>query len=297
MNRIDSSRNTGRTRRTWLKTIIPTALFVLLGSVLLAASGSAAPLVYVVTVNQQFGTVDLATGSFHPIGNPAAEPMSNLVWGPDGSLFTLFTLSGSLVKINPSTGITTPIGPTGLGFNAFDLAGIHGKLFLTDFNNNIYSVNPHTGAATFMRATGMPPDPTVPFTFNNDGTFNLCDETFYGVNGQLYATFDSYDFNPNPSPGFMVVRTKVNPKLYRIDPSTGDATPVGHTDVQLAASVAVDGKFYGFRVLLTGFAGFPQGYSELVTIDLTTGKVSYVMTIDPATGVIFGAAPVRPPED
>jgi len=297
MNRIGSSRNTEGARLAWLKTLIQSTLFVLLGLVLLTASASAAPFVYVVTVNQQFGTVDLATGSFHPIGTPAAEPMSNLVWGPDGSLFTLFTVSGSLVKINPLTGNMKAVGPTGLGFNAFDLAGINGKLFLTDFNNNIYSVNPNTGAATFIRDTGMPPDPTVPFTFNNDGTFNLCDETFYGVNGALYATFDSYDFNPNPGPGFMVVRTKVNPKLYRIDPSTGVATPVGHTDVQLAASVAIDGKFYGFRAVLTGFAGFPQGYSELVTIDLTTGKVSYVLTIDPATGVIFGAVPVRPSED
>jgi len=298
MNRIGSTRNTERDRLTGLKTLIQSTLFVLLGLFLVTASASAAPFVYVVTVNQQFGTVDLATGSFHPIGSAAPEPMSNLVWGADGSLFTLFTLSGSLVKINPLTGDTRVIGPTGLGFNAFDLAGVGGKLYLTDFSNNIYSVNPHTGAATFMRATGMPPDPTVPFTLNDDGTFNLCDETLYGVNGQLYATFDSYDFNPNPSPGFMVVKTKVNPKLYRIDPSTSLATPVGHTDVQLAASVAVDGKFYGFRAVLTGFVGgFPQGYSELVTIDLKSGKVSYVTTIDPATGPIFGAAPVRPSED
>ena len=297
MNCIDLSRNTERTRRSRLKTAIPPTLFVLLGLVLLTASAGAAPTVYVVTVNQQFGTVDLASGSFHAIGAPAPEPMSNLVWGPDGSLFTLFTLSGSLAKINPVTGKTTVIGPTGLGLNAFTLAGVGRKLYLTDFSNNIYSVNPHTGAATFMRATGMPPDPTIPFTFNNDGTFNLCDETFYGVNGELYATFDSFDFDPTPGPASLVVTTKVSPKLYRIDPSTGDATPVGHTDVQLSASVAVDKKFYGFRGVLTGFAGFPLTYSELVIIDLTNGKVSYVLTIDPASGAIFGAAPVRPSDD
>jgi hypothetical protein len=295
MNRIASSES--RTQRTWLKTLIQPTLFVLLGLVLFTASASAAPFVYVVTVNQQFGTVDLATGTFHPIGAPAAEPMSNLVWGRDGSLFTLFSQSGSLVKINPLTGNMTVVGPTGLGLNAFDLAGVHGKLYLTDFSNNIYSVNPHTGAATFLRDTGMPPDPTVPFTTNSDGTFNLCDETLYGVNGELYATFDSYDFDPTPSTSFLVIATKVTPKLYRIDPLTGEATPIGHTDVQLSAAVAVDKKFYAFRAVLTGFAGFPQGYSELVTLDLTSGKVSYIRTIDPATGVIFGAAPVRPPED
>src|SRR5277367_2028328 len=260
MNCIGLGGNTERTRRSRLKTPIPSTLFVLLGLVLLTASASAAPIVYVVTVNQQFGTVDLASGSFHAIGAPAPEPMSNLVWGPDGSLFTLFTLSGSLAKINPETGKTTVIGPTGLGFNAFTLAGVGQKLYLTDFNNNIYSVNPHTGSAAFIRATGIPPDPTIPFTFNNDGTFNLCDETFYGVNGELYATFDSLDFDPTPGPASLVVTTKVNPKLYRIDPSTGDATPVGHTDVQLSASVAVDKKFYGLTAVVIRFAGFRLTY-------------------------------------
>ena len=297
MNCTVSSRKVVRVRLTRPKALIQSALFVFLGLFLLTASASAAPSVYVVTANQQFGAVDLATGSFHPIGAPTPEPMSNLVWGPNGSLFTLFTQSGSLVKINPLTGTTTVVGLTGLGLNAFDLAGVKGKLYLTDFSNNIYSVNPYTGAATFIRATGMPPDPTIPFSSNADGTFNLCDETFYGVNGELYATFDSYDFHPDPGPSFLVVNTKVDPKLYRIDPSTGVATPVGHTDVQLAASVAVDGKFYGFRALLTGFAGFPLGYSELVTIDLTSGRVSYVRTIDPAASVVLGAAPVRSPED
>lgn len=295
MNRFAFISNTRRIRLTGLRVFMQSVLFVLLGLFVFTATASASPLVYVVTVNQQFGTVDLATGTFHAIGAPTPEPMSNLVWGSDGSLFTLFTLSGSLVKINPLNGNTTVVGPTGLGFNAFDLAGVNGKLYLTDFSNNIYSVNPHTGAATLLRATGMPPDPSVPFTFNNDGTFNLCDETIYGVGAYLYVTFDSFDFNPNPGPSFLVVTPKVNPMLYRIDPSTGIATPVGRTDVQLSASVAVDGKFYAFRAPLTGFAGgFPQGYSQLVTLDLTTGKVSYVATIDPSAGVIFGATAVRP---
>lgn len=295
MHCIDSNRNMQKGGFTRLMMLIQSLLFVMLGLFLLPPSASAAPLVYVVNLNQQFGTLDLPTGKFHPIGAPAAEPLAGLVWGPDGSLYTLFTLSGSLVKINPSTGNMKVVGLTGLGSNAFSFAGIDGKLYVTDFNNNIYSVDRHTGAATLMRATGIPPDPTVPFTFNADGTFNLCDESFYGVNGKLYVTFDSFDFNPNADPNFLVVNPKVNPKLYRIDPWTGEATPIGHTDMQLASSVAVDGTFYGFRGVLTGFSGgFPQAYSELVTIDLDSGKISYVRPLDPALGPVFGAAPVRP---
>jgi hypothetical protein len=46
--------------------------------------------------------------------------------------------------------------------------------------------------------------------------------------------------------------------------------------------------------VITGFAGgFPQAFSELVTLDLTTGKPSFITNIDLAAGTIFGAAPVR----
>jgi hypothetical protein len=270
-----------------MRAIVVFALF------LLPASVGAQPLVYVVTASQQFGVVDLKTGAFQPIGDPAPEPLTSLVWGPDGSLLTLFGASGSLARINPSTGATAIVGPTGLGSNAFSLAEVKGKLYLTDFSNNIYSVDSGTGAATLIRATGMPADPTTPFTFNEDGTFNLCDQTFYGVDGVLYATFDAFAFNPTPGPNFLAVKTKVAPKLYRIDPSSGVATLVGRTDVQLAASVDVDDRFYAFRGVLTGFAGFPQAYSELLTLDLATGGIGFLRTIDPAAGPIFGAAPVR----
>jgi hypothetical protein len=286
-----SNRNVQFARTTAL---LQRSLIVSLALTLLAASSNAAPAVYVVTASQQFGTVDLATGKFHPIGNPGPEPMSNLVWGPDGSLLTLFTLSGSLAKINPATGAMAVIGPTGLGLDAFDLAGVGGKLYLTDFQNNIYSVDPETGAAMLIGATGMPPDPTIPFTTNKDGTFNLCDESLYGVAGKLYATFDSYAFYPKPGPNFLAITTKVNPKLYQIDPATGVATAIGASDLQLGASVAAGTKFYAFRLALAGFSdGFPLAYSELVALDLKSGRVSFVRTIDPAAGPIFGAAPTQ----
>jgi len=252
------------------------------------ASASAQPLVYVVTLSQQFGTVNLATGAFQPIGTPMPEGQANLVWGPDASLLSI-SVSGNLVRINPATGETAVIGQTGLGFNAFDLAEVRGKLYLTDFSNNLYSVDPETGAATFLRATGIPPDPTIPFTLDGDN-LNLCDESLYGVDGKLYATFDSFAVNEKN----LAIKTNVAPDLYQIDPATGIATPVGPTDLQLGASVEVNGKFYAFRLTITGFVdGFPQAYSQLVTVDPATGKTTLVRNIDPAAGPIFGAVPIR----
>ncbi len=296
MNRMNYAHTqTGRFHR--LAMVIRLSSIVWLALVLLAASASAAPFVYVVTSSQQFGTVDLATGRFHAIGNPTPDAMSNLVWGPDGVLYSLTTSGsdvGSLAKINTRTGEVTDIGSTGLGFNAFSLAGVRGKLYLTDFSNNIYRVNRESGLATPIAATGIPPDPNVPFTFNNDGTFNLCDEGFYSIGGELYATFDSFALDPNQTPP-TIAYVFVSPALYQIDPSTGNASYVAETDLQLTSLVDVDGKAYAFEGVFEGFDhtfNFPVDHSEVVRLDLRTGKTDKPIEVDASIGLIFGAAPI-----
>jgi hypothetical protein len=280
------------------------SLIVSLALASFGAPASAEPFVYVVTLSQQFGTVDLATGSFHAIGNPTPDAMADLVWGPDGLLYSLTTSGsdvGTLATINPVTGeVTDKPKPTGLGFNAFSLAAVRGKLYLTDFSNSIYSVNAETGEATLMGATGMPPDPNVPFTFNNDGTFNLCDQGFYGLGGELYATFDSFALAPAQTEPTQTPPTIphvfVSPALYRIDPSTGNATFIAETDPQLTALVEVNGKTYAFKGVLDGFDttyNFPIAHNELVTFDLATGETTALTDVDHSIGVIFGAAPIR----
>ena len=265
------------------------ALTVFLAATLFAVTASAQPLVYVVTSNQQFGTVNLATGAFQQIGPATPEGQANLVWAPDGTLFSL-TFSGNLEKIDPMTGATTVVGPTGLGYNAFDLAGFAGRLYATDFSNNLYSVNPRTGAATLLLATGIPPDPSIPFSTNPDGTINLCEETLYNVGGKLYATFDAFTLDPNS----LAATPKVSPALYQIDPFTGAATFVAFTDLNLGATVAANGQFYAFKWETLAFTEFgPQVQSLIVSLDLSSGKTSPSASVDPAAGGITGAAPVR----
>ena len=273
---------------------------------LLATSASAAPSVYVVTLSQQFGTIDLATGQFTPIGSPTPDGMSNLVWW-NGSLLSLATTgadAGYLVKIDPATGDETvlrPITVNGqpLGFNAFDLAKVGGRLYATDFSNNLYSVDFASGVATPVGqnggTTGLRPDPNIPFTFNGDGTFNLCDEGLYGFEGKLYATFDSYAIDPTQTPPTRA-HEYMSPYVWQIDPRTGAATFVANTDWQVSAIVVVERKFYAFEAVFDGFDfnyNVPIAHAELATLNLRTGKTNKVTDIVPNPGPIFGAAPVR----
>jgi len=273
---------------------------------LLATSASAAPFAYVVTLSQQFGKVDLANGQFTPIGSPTPDGMSNLVWW-NGSLLSLATTgadAGYLVTIDPGTGNETVLRAITykgqpLGFNAFDLAKVEGKLYLTDFSNNLYSVDFATGVAKTVGrnggTTGLRPDPNIPLTFNNDGTFNLCDEGLYGFDEELYATFDSFAIDPNQTPPTRA-HEYMSPYVWQIDPRTGAATFVAKTNWQLSAIFEADGKFYAFRAVFDGFDftfNFPLGHAELVTLNLRTGKTAKIADISPSLGPIFGAAPVR----
>jgi hypothetical protein len=293
-----------------LATVTQLSLILSLVLVLFTASAEAAPLVYVVTGSGQFGTVDLASGQFTSIGSPIQDTLSNLVWWK-GSLVTLITspspAAGSLATINPATGdekATHQITVKGKGpllGLAFDLAEVRGRLYVTDFNNNIYSVDGDTGVATPVGpndgATGMPPDRNTPLTFdpNDQHTFFLCDEGLYGVGGQLYATFDSFAIDPYQNPPTRN-HEYVPPFLWRVDPFTGAATFVAKTDWLLSALVEVDGKAYAFRNVFEGFDFYyqiPIGYVELVTLDLATGKTDKLADVTPNFGPIFAAVPVR----
>ncbi len=282
---------------------LPKIFAALLALTLLSTAAHAASpkLVYVITTGAngpQFGAIDIANGGFLPIGKPEPAQLADLVWWK-GSLLSLAVsdpYAGDLVRINPIDGKLTVIGSTGLGYNAFSIAALGNKLYLTDISGNLYTVDPKNGGATFLAATGMPPDSVPPFTTNSDGTLNLCDQSFYAVGSSLYVTFDAFNIDPatlavneNPS------NISVSPALYRINPSTGAATVVGPTYLQFGATVEVGGKFYAFRLSPTGFAGgAPTAFNELYTLDVSTGAAQFLRVVDPSAGIVGGAAPVEP---
>ena len=260
-------------------------MIVSLALVLFTASASADSLAYVVTDSDQFGTLNLSTGAFRQIGVDTPSQQFNLVPGPNGSLFSL-TLSGNLESINTATGATTVIGATGLGaFNVGDLAEVDGILYATDGSNNLYTVNATTGAARLIGPTGIPAFAIPP---------TLSDESLYGVGGKLYATFDNFNL-PLSSPVLITP-----PALYQINTSTGAATEVGPTMLNLSASVDANGTFYVFKEGLAdptcvGPAPVPcRSDAEEFTLNLANGNTSFVTDVSPGATAIYGASPVVP---
>jgi hypothetical protein len=250
-------------------------------------------LVYVITNGLQFGAVDLRSGTFLPIG-PGLPPDvgGGLVPGRDKSLLTL-SFSGNLETIDPATGKTAVVGATGLGDCSTptspcgpDSANVIGQLddtyYATDFAQNLYAVNPRTGAAKLIGSTGIPAITFVPFSTNPDGSLNVYAESLFSAHGKLYANFATATLNPAT-----FTSTPIIPgALYQINPKTGHARLVAPTDTNLTSTVNVNETIYAFDAA-TG---------QVVTLDVTSGLTKAVSDVDPAAGVIGGATPARPRE-
>ena len=268
-------------------------LTCLLALALTAATAQANPVVYTIGDSGQFGTVDLSTGSFSPIGPGIPVGTGGLVQGPAGNLLSL-GFDGTLYSINPNTGTLSTVGATGLGncatpasacgSNAANIIGSVGaNLYATDFANHLYSVNPVTGIATLIGSTGIPSLPFTPhFSVpgDPDGSFYIFDETLFSHDGVLYANFDAGIFDPVT----FTPTSLVNPLLYQINTTTGLASVLSAVDFGLAGLTDVNGTVYGFSL--------PT--ASVVTLDLATGSATYVSDADPAAGMVGGATAVAP---
>ena len=256
-----------------------------------AASATAGPIVYAFTTGSlQIGQMDLATGSFVPTG-VVPPTIQYLVPGPNGSLLTM-SFDGNLDSINPVTGATSVIGATGFtdcsspssptcGPNSqLSFGSSGGTLYATDFENNLYTVNPVSGHATLVGSTGIPGIPFIPVSTNPDGSFNFYDENLFDVGGSLYANFDAASFNP----ATLSFTTVVSPELYKIDVNTGHAAPIAPTDLGLVTILSLNGRVYGFSGVTGG----------VVTLDVSNGITNAVSLIDPSVGLIGGAAAATP---
>ena len=256
-----------------------------------STSAKRSHLAYIITGGLQFGTLDLQSGTFVPIG-PGLPPDvgQGLVQGPGRSVLSL-AFSGKLDTIDPITGITRVVGATGLGdcstptspcgpHSANVIGSLDGNIYATDFANNLYSVNPVTGTARLIGPTGMPPLTFAPLSTNADGTVNVYSESLFSVHGKLYANFATatLDFATG------TVKPVIPGALYQINPETGHARLIAPTDTNITATVSVNDVIYGFDAVL----------GQVVTINLTNGLTTPVTDVDSAAGLVAGATPARP---
>jgi hypothetical protein len=78
----------------------------------------------------------------------------------------------------------------------------------------------------------------------------------------------------------------ISPVLYEINPSTGEATPVGPTEFALNTITNVNGAIYGFDA----------NSGEIVTLNVANGATDFVSNFDPSVGLVEGAAVTATPE-
>jgi outer membrane protein assembly factor BamB len=242
-----------------------------------------------------FGVVDASGGGFAPIG-PGFQPDqpgagTGLAPGRGASLLTL-NLNGNLDAINVAKGAASTIGATGLrdcsAIGSFDplcanvIGNLDGTVYVTDFAQNLYSVDQKTGKARLIGPTQIPPLTFAPASENPDGSVNLYAESLFGAGGKLYALFSAVAINFDTG-----AATQLSPgAIYQIDPETGGTRRVA-TDPSLSnisTIVNVNDTIYGFDTV-TG---------QVVTVDLGTGETTPVSDLDRAAGIIVGATPVRP---
>jgi hypothetical protein len=256
-----------------------------------SAQLSADLMVYAITIGFEFGAVDLRSGTFLPIG-PGLPPDvgDGLVPGPGRSLFSL-GFTGNLDAIDPVTGQTSVVGPTGLG-DCSTLASpcgpdsanwiglFDGHYYVTDFANNLYSLDPKTAATRLIGPTGIPAITAAPFSENPDGSVNVFGSSLFSARGKFYAYFATLTVNFATG-----TFTPIIPgAIYEIDPATGHATMVAPTETTFSAIVNVNNTIYAFNAW-TG---------EVVILDVTNGHTTVVTGVDPGVGPIAGAVAAHP---
>jgi PEP-CTERM motif-containing protein len=108
---------------------------------------------YMGTVSGEFGTVDLNTGDFTPLGNSGVTLAGMAVANATLYGSSYHTSTGSLYKIDPTNGSLAVIGTSSLDID--DFGSTTSGLFAVGLDRNLYSINATTGAPTLIGPIGV----------------------------------------------------------------------------------------------------------------------------------------------
>ncbi|MGB8370890.1 MAG: DUF6923 family protein [Limisphaerales bacterium] len=187
-------------KKSWMMFLVGTLLAA--GS--LAMSARAQNNVYAVEFNtgdNGFGIINLMNGDFTEISDLGSTLYNDIAYAPDGTLYGLANNGASLVTFDPTSGAVTPVASMdvpGLESIAFDPSD--GVLFGAA-QNGLYTIDPTTGASTFIGSFGDP--------YN----LNLAQNIRFDSDGNLYLS-----------------NTGDNTDIYQVNTDTGAATFEGEVE-------------------------------------------------------------------
>ena len=167
---------------------------------------------------------------------------------------SVWASAGNLDAIDPFTGQTSVVGATGLGDcstpaspcgpnSALWIGLIDGNYYVTDFANNLYSLDPKTAATKLIGPTGIPGITFPPFSENPDGSVNVFGASLFSARGKFYAYFATLSVNFATG----TFTPLIPGAIYQIDKATGQATKVAPTETTLSAIVNVNDTVYAFN--------------------------------------------------
>jgi hypothetical protein len=201
-------------------------------------------IVYVAGSGNEFGTINLKSGAFTPIGTlalPAGDHIFGMGFASEGNLYGLDSRPDAhLFRIDTTQAQLTDLGAVGL--SAVDAtADASGKLyaFSGDLNAVYFTLNPPALAPTVFGPIGVESEGLAAVTA--DGS-------------RLFTTVE-------PSGGSSF-------DLYSVNPVTGAATRLGKTGFSEINGLFVRGTLYGFDDIT----------SAVVTLDTLTGAATQVAT-------------------
>lgn len=224
-----------------------------------AQSGAAGPVAFASDLSRKFGTVDLASGTFTQLGASTDLFAGMAYFG--GTLYaSSYLAGGQLYSVGTASGSISPIGSAS-AFSYVNFGSTASGLFALDTNSNLLSINPITGAAALLGATGLNIQVgAVPSSLSNNS------QTLYATNGTSF---------------------------YSLNVATGAPTLIGSTGtVRVSAMTEIDGQLYGgvdtpaIGIAIinksTGTATFVGG-----TAGLTNGFYALAAVPEPSTVLMF----------
>jgi len=184
----------------------------------------------------------------------------------------IFIQRDRLMKLNPATGRTEEVGPTGYSINqtgTFTKDPTTSQFYLT-FADRVFTMDKSTGRITFLTAlkVGIPPA--------------WIDQLAIDSQGRAFGT---------SQPGALHPRNR----LYRVDLQTGALTELGSLDEGLGVFRTI--AFDRTDVLWGTYTHFSNPFVHtLYTIDTQTLKLSQPFALpNGAVGIAFGPAPRTTP--